>query len=74
MDEPLTADEVWTFRVKRGSFTIPAELFEDGREGELGYFYATHMPEEHAAGQWEKPDATGNVLVRWRIITRIRLS
>lgn len=75
MPEPLAADEVWTFRVQRGSFTIPGALFEDGRELDLARHYATHMPDDRAArGQWDKPDAAGNVVVHWRIIRRVQLS
>lgn len=57
--------------VKRGSFTIPAALFTDDREHELARYFATHMPEGARSAGRSAPLPNGDVVVRWRIITRV---
>ena len=56
-----------TFDVRRGSFVIPAHLFEDGAEASLTRHYAQSIPDEATAGRREKlPD--GSVRLHWRIV------
>lgn len=65
-------DIVVTFKTTSGAFVLPAHLFEDGREHELGYHFATRMP-EGAKSAGRAIDKEGNVTVRWRRIEVVRL-
>ena len=56
-----------TFDVRRGSFIIPAHLFEDGAEMELARHYARNTPDGAATGRRERL-AGGAVRVHWRIV------
>lgn len=56
-----------TFDVRRGSFVIPAHLFEDGAETELARHYARSIPDEATPGRREGL-AGGAVRVHWRIV------
>lgn len=56
-----------TFDVRRGSFVIPAHLFEDGAEADLARHFARSIPDEAAPGRRERL-AGGAVRVHWRII------
>jgi len=56
-----------TFDVRRGSFVIPAHLFEDGAEMELARHFARSMPDEATAGRRERL-AGGAVRIHWRIV------
>jgi len=56
-----------TFDVRRGSFEIPAHLFEDGAEMDLARHYARSMPDEASAAQRERLPG-GAVRIHWRII------
>ncbi len=56
-----------TFDVRRGSFVIPAELFEEGREDDLARFFASRIPDEAEAGRREKLPG-GALRLHWRII------
>lgn len=62
-----------TFRTTRGSFTLAAELFEDGAESDLAYAFASSMP-PGARSAGRTVDAAGNVTVSWRKIRVVRLS
>ena len=64
---------VVTFRTTSGAFVLPAKHFEDGREGELAYAFATRMP-EGAKSAGRQVDKEGNVTVRWRRIEVVKLS
>ncbi|UYL87169.1 hypothetical protein QEH40_gp48 [Microbacterium phage OscarSo] len=55
-----------TFDVRRGSFVIPAELFEDGAELELARFFASRIPDEAKPARRER--VPGGLRVHWRII------
>jgi hypothetical protein len=52
----------------RGSFTIPAALFEDGREHDLARYFAQRMPDRAKSAGRSMPLPNGDVIVRWRII------
>lgn len=56
------------FAVRRGSFVIPAELFDEGRESDLARYFAQRMPPGAKAGRREKL-AGGSVRLHWRTIT-----
>lgn len=56
-----------TFRVQRGSFVIPADLFEEGRDDDLARFFAQRIPDEAKPGRREKLPG-GAVRMHWRII------
>lgn len=56
-----------TFDVRRGSFIIPAELFEDGRELDLARHFAQRIPDEASAARRERLSG-GAVRIRWWII------
>lgn len=58
-----------TFDIVRGSFEIPAALFDEGREADLARHYAQRMPPEAKPGRREKLGARG-VRIHWRI-TRV---
>lgn len=54
-----------TFQTQRGTFSIPTDLLEDGREADLARHYAQRMPEGALpAGRIREKD--GSVTVRWR--------
>lgn len=55
-------------RVRRGSFVIPADLFDEGREHDLARHFAQSIPDEAETGRREKL-AGGAVRMHWRIIT-----
>ena len=56
-----------TFDVRRGSFEIPAHLFEDGAEMDLARHFARSMPDEATACRRERL-AGGAVRIHWRVI------
>ena len=56
-----------TFDVRRGSFEIPAHLFEDGAEHDLARHFARNMPDEASAARRERLPG-GAVRIHWRII------
>ena len=56
-----------TFDVRRGSFEIPAHLFEDGAETELARHFARSIPDEATPGRRERL-AGGAVRIHWRIV------
>ena len=56
-----------TFDVRRGSFEIPAHLFEDGAEMDLARHYARSIPDEATPGRRERL-AGGAVRIHWRVI------
>lgn len=56
-----------TFDVRRGSFVIPADLFEDGREMDLARHFAQRIPDEATPGRRERL-AGGAVRIHWRIV------
>lgn len=56
-----------TFDVRRGSFVIPADLFEDGREMDLARHFARSIPDEAIPGRRERL-AGGAVRIHWRVI------
>lgn len=56
-----------TFDVRRGSFVIPADLFEDGRERDLARHFAQRIPDEATPGRRERL-AGGAVRIHWRIV------
>ena len=56
-----------TFDVRRGSFVIPAALFEDGAEYDLARHFARNMPDEASAARRERLPG-GAVRIHWRII------
>ena len=56
-----------TFDVRRGSFVIPAHLFEDGAEMDLARHFARSIPDEATPGRRDRL-AGGAVRVHWRII------
>lgn len=55
------------FDVRRGSFVIPPELFDEGREHELARFFARSIPDEAETGRREKLRG-GAVRIHWRIV------
>lgn len=65
---PLDRDQVARFITERGEFTVPADLFDDGREHDLAVFWATHLP---TPNRWALTSSRthhrdGSVSVRWR--------
>ena len=54
-------------RVTRGSFIIPAALFDEGREDDLARHFARSMPGDAKPGRREKL-RDGGVRLHWRII------
>lgn len=56
-----------TFDVRRGSFEIPAHLFEDGAEMDLARHFARSIPDEATPGRRERL-ARGAVRIHWRIV------
>lgn len=56
-----------TFDVRRGSFVIPADLFEDGRGMDLARHFAQRIPDEATPGRRERL-AGGAVRIHWRIV------
>jgi hypothetical protein len=64
-----------TFDVRRGSFVIPDDLFEDGREDDLRRLFAQRIPNDaHAARRERVP---GGVRIYWRsieVVPRRRLT
>lgn len=54
-----------TFDVRRGSFVIPAEMFDD--EHELARFFAQRMPDDAKVGRRERLPG-GAIRIHWRII------
>lgn len=51
-----------------GSFTIPAALFDDGRDLDLARYFAQRMPDRAKSAGRSKPLPNGDIVVRWRII------
>ena len=56
-----------TFDVRRGSFEIPAHLFEDGAEMDLARHYARSISDEATPGRRERL-AGGVVRIHRRVI------
>jgi hypothetical protein len=71
MDEPLTEPIRSRCVTRKGSFVMPARLFEDGNERELAYFFATRMPMLAKPARREVL-ASGDVVQHWRITTVVR--
>lgn len=69
---PLERDRRCTFRTYSGEFVIPAELFDEGREDELAYHFASSMP-KGARSAGSVTDKDGNATVKWRRIRIIEL-
>lgn len=71
-DQSPGPDVRCTFRTTRGTFTLAAELFEDGAEADLAYAYASSLP-PGARSAGRTVDVDGNVTVTWRKIRVIPL-
>jgi hypothetical protein len=73
MTKGLKRDRVVTFKTTRGSFEIPAALFDDDREHELRVYFATHLPEDCTTVA-RKAHRDGSATVTWRKVAVVELS
>jgi hypothetical protein len=69
--EPVGGAVNIRFAVDRGSFTVPGELFEEGREGDLARHWARALDGRKVTIARKEVSAGGDVVVHWRHVRTI---
>lgn len=66
--KPLDVELVARFEVRRGSFLVPAELFEDGAEYELAVYFGQRLPsaDDGVPLTTTRQRTKAGVVIHWR--------